>query len=231
VRCPTPPLRWSTTERHERRPAGTPAAIPTCASCPCPRDGGCTLKALITGACALILCFTPVAAGANPSAELARHVATIEKDQTVIAFFEKHEWLLSDPRFEAEAKRQVRTHRASLARAKQRATTIRAALHKQRVALERETERRQLQTLQELPPRDAICKVFGAYCGQAIRVSRCESGFRTTAQNGQYLGLFQMGSSERQLFGHGESSLEQAKAAHRYFVASGRDWSPWSCKP
>ena len=51
------------------------------------------------------------------------------------------------------------------------------------------------------------------------------------AQNGQYLGLFQMGSSERRLFGHGETAHQQALAAHRYFVVSGRDWSPWSCKP
>ena len=40
-----------------------------------------------------------------------------------------------------------------------------------------------------------------------------------------------MGSSERTLFGHGNTALEQAVAAHRYFVASGKDWSPWSCKP
>ena len=31
------------------------------------------------------------------------------------------------------------------------------------------------------------------------------------AQNGQYLGLFQMGSYERQLFGHGETAHEQAR--------------------
>ena len=80
-------------------------------------------------------------------------------------------------------------------------------------------------------PKVAICEVFGPYCGEALAVSRCESGLTTTAQNGQYLGLFQMGSSERRLFGHGDSALEQAKAAHRYFVRSGRDWSPWSCKP
>ena len=58
----------------------------------------------------------------------------------------------------------------------------------------------------------------------------CESRLDTTAQNGQYLGLFQMGSSERRLFGHGDTAHEQAVAAHRYFVRSGRDWSPWSCR-
>jgi hypothetical protein len=77
-----------------------------------------------------------------------------------------------------------------------------------------------------------ICKVFGDYCAQALRVSRCESGLTVTAHNGQYLGLFQMGSSERATYGHHPSSpWVQARAAYRYFVASGRDWSPWSCKP
>ncbi len=60
--------------------------------------------------------------------------------------------------------------------------------------------------------------MFGTYCGQALQVARCESGLTTTAQNGQYLGLFQMGSSERRLFGHGATAIEQVRAAHRYFV-------------
>lgn len=77
----------------------------------------------------------------------------------------------------------------------------------------------------------AICRVFRHHCHDALRVARCESGLRTTARNGQYLGLFQMGAWERRTYGHGDSALEQARAAHRYFVASGRDWSPWTCKP
>jgi hypothetical protein len=76
-----------------------------------------------------------------------------------------------------------------------------------------------------------ICKVFGPYCQQALRVSWCESKWYKWAGNGQYLGLFQMGSSERAKYGHGGGAWAQAKAAYRYFVASGRDWSPWSCKP
>ena len=76
-----------------------------------------------------------------------------------------------------------------------------------------------------------ICRVFGSYCSQAVAVARCESGLSTTAVNGQYLGIFQMGSSERAIYGGGGTALEQAQAAYRYFVASGRDWSPWSCKP
>jgi hypothetical protein len=77
-----------------------------------------------------------------------------------------------------------------------------------------------------------IRAVFGKYGEQAIRVSRCEAGLTVTAHNGQYLGLFQMGSWERRTYGHHPSSpWVQARAAYRYFVASGRDWSPWSCKP
>jgi len=67
--------------------------------------------------------------------------------------------------------------------------------------------------------------------GSALSVARCESGLTTRARNGEYLGLFQMGSTERRLFGHGATAIAQARAAHRYFVYSGRDWSPWSCKP
>ena len=80
-------------------------------------------------------------------------------------------------------------------------------------------------------PEGAICAVFGDRCKEALRVVHCESRFSTTAQNGQYLGLFQMGSRERATYGHGETAYAQAIAAYRYFVASGRDWSPWSCKP
>jgi hypothetical protein len=82
-------------------------------------------------------------------------------------------------------------------------------------------------------PEEAICHVFGNYCSQALRVSACESGHAhsVNAHNGQYLGMFQMGSSERATYGHGATPLEQAMAAYRYFVASGKDWSPWSCKP
>lgn len=79
-------------------------------------------------------------------------------------------------------------------------------------------------------PEAAICHVFGEYCSEALRVSWCESRHTTTAHNGQYLGLFQMGYWERRRFGHGSTALEQARAAYRYFVESGRDWSPWSCR-
>jgi hypothetical protein len=77
-----------------------------------------------------------------------------------------------------------------------------------------------------------ICKVFGKYCQQALAVSWCESRWYVWARNGQYLGLFQMGSYARAKYGHHHSNAWiQARAAYRYFVDSGRDWSPWSCKP
>lgn len=81
------------------------------------------------------------------------------------------------------------------------------------------------------PPRQAICGVFRENCEDAVDVAWCESRLDTTARNGQYLGLFQMGTFARERFGHGPTAWEQAAAAHRYFVYSGRTWSPWSCKP
>jgi hypothetical protein len=80
-------------------------------------------------------------------------------------------------------------------------------------------------------PRAAIRFVFEEYANQALAVSWCESRYDTGAQNGQYLGLFQMGSHERATFGHGSTAIAQAWAAWRYFEYSGRDWSPWSCQP
>jgi hypothetical protein len=101
-----------------------------------------------------------------------------------------------------------------------------------RMQHEAATSARSLAALKRLRPRQAICRVFESrYCGEALRVARCESRLRTDASNGQYRGLFQMGSSERRRFGHGRTAIQQARAAHRYFVLSGRDWSPWTCKP
>ena len=180
------------------------------------------------GACALILLILPATAqsqsDADLGAQLTRHLSTMKKDRQVLRFLETHDWLLSDPRFAVSAKRQLRLHTQRLARTQQRAAAA-------KLALAQRAKARQLAAVQATTPRNVICRVFGSYCQQALAVSRCESGLRTDAQNGQYLGLFQMGSSERRLFGHGDSAAEQARAAHRYFVSSGRDWSPWSCKP
>ena len=88
---------------------------------------------------------------------------------------------------------------------------------------------------QQAGAKAVIMKVFGPKYGpQALRVSWCESKWYVWAGVGkhQYHGLFQMGSSERARYGHHPTNAwVQARAAWRYFVASGRDWSPWSCKP
>ena len=161
---------------------------------------------------------------AGLGAQLTRHLSAMKKDRQVLRFLENHAWLLEDPRFSVEAKRQLRLHTLSLGRSERKAAAARLAIARQATA-------RQLAAVVDASPPKVICRVFGSYCREALAVSRCESGHQTEAQNGQYLGLFQMGSNERRIFGHGSSATAQAKAAHRYFVAAGRDWSPWSCKP
>lgn len=92
-------------------------------------------------------------------------------------------------------------------------------------------------------PHNAIHAIHDYFPGQyfvpAANVAYCEGGEYSwliskrpwDAGNGQYRGFFQMGSSERQRYGHGPGPWHQARAAWRYFDASGRDWSPWECKP
>jgi len=151
----------------------------------------------------------------------------MQKSTSVIRFFDTHRWLLSDPRFQSEAHLRLGIARRSLVESRAGAARARAELGRRKA---RAQKQRLLSSLQS-SPRKAICHVFRSYCGEALRVARCESGYSVSAQNGQYLGLFQMGTSERRIFGHGETALAQAQAAYRYFVRSGRDWSPWSCKP
>ena len=76
-----------------------------------------------------------------------------------------------------------------------------------------------------------ICGVFGPYCSQALRVAWCESRMETGAANGQYLGLFQMGSFARSKYGYGPDVWTQVTSAFRYFADSGFTWGPWACKP
>lgn len=76
-----------------------------------------------------------------------------------------------------------------------------------------------------------ICAVFRGYCGQALRVAWCESRWKVSARNGAHLGLFQMGAWERAHYGHGPGAWAQARAAFRYFAATGRTWQPWTCRP
>ena len=200
---------------------------------PCPRPGGSTLKALLVGLCAFALATQALAAtsgGASAATERAKHPVSLDTKlqhkldtahrlRGTIRFFESHRLLLS-------ATATGRTARASLAHAKRRLARVRREITYYRQVIARRDARR----LAKVPPRVAIRAVFGRYAEQAIGVAWCESRLTTTAQNGQYLGLFQMGANERRLFGHGSSAHEQALAAHRYFVDSGRDWSPWSCR-
>jgi hypothetical protein len=55
----------------------------------------------------------------------------------------------------------------------------------------------------------------------------CESRYSIWAENGQYLGLFQMGDWARSTYGHGYSAMAQARSAHRYYMDSG--WTGWEC--
>ena len=115
-------------------------------------------------------------------------MATMKKSTSVIRFFDKHRWLLSDPRFEKEAHHRLRIARRTLAASKAKATRARIALARRKA----QAERKLLLASFERSPQKAICHVFGSYCSQALRVARCEDGYSVNAQNGQYLGLFQM---------------------------------------
>lgn len=150
---------------------------------------------------------------------LERKVATLRKYHGAVRFFENRRSLF------VASDRQTQA-RSSLAYAKKRVRQLTKTVAELRAKVYARTA----QKLASLPPRAAICTVFGSHCQEALAIAWCESRLSTRAENGQYLGLFQMGSSERRLFGHGQSARDQAVAAHRYFVRSGRDWSPWACR-
>jgi hypothetical protein len=150
--------------------------------------------------------------------QLERKLQRLRKYRGTVRFFETHRSLLS-----ASERRMDAT--AALAYAKRRVSQLTESVEALRARIQRRDDRR----LAGLKPKAAICAVFGDHCAEAVAVAWCESHLSTTAQNGQYLGLFQMGAYERRLFGHGPTAHAQAVAAHRYFVRSGRDWSPWSC--
>ena len=151
---------------------------------------------------------------------LQQKLAAARKYRGTIVFFRNHRWLLSSDAHRVNAVATLKQAEQHLAQVTQAIRALRTVFHG-----------RDARRHATMPPKAAICDVFGRYCRQAVAVAWCESRLTTTAQNGQYLGLFQLGSYERRLFGHGPTAREQAEAAHRYFVRSGRDWSPWSCKP
>jgi hypothetical protein len=178
--------------------------------------------------CLLLVSTAFALASTSPAPRgVAAAVHTVRRDRQVIRFFANHHWLLTDPRFSAEAQRQITAHRRSLRVA---IRVLAAARHRAAVRRRKQVVRR-LASAKAETPSETICRIFGPDCTDAIVVARCESRLHTYARNGQYLGLFQMSLLARQLFGHGDSAEEQARAAFRYFVASGRDWSPWSCRP
>lgn len=213
-------------------------AVPVGGPRPCPRPGGTVLRALLVGLCALVLVTQAAAAAkqehpADPQrrakqervaqpleAQLAKKLDAARQYRGTIRFFRSHRSLLSSAEHRADGRVALRRAKRILAKTTRTIAAIRKVLR------QREARRRAA-----MSPRLEICDVFGRYCEQAVAVAWCESRLQTTAQNGQYLGLFQMGSSERRLFGHGRTAQQQASAAHKYFVDSGQDWSPWSCKP
>lgn len=80
--------------------------------------------------------------------------------------------------------------------------------------------------------RLAWCGQSNTWCAgarQAWTVAACESHWWPWAQNGQYLGMFQMGAWARARYGHANNPWGQARAAHRYWLHAG--WSPWECRP
>lgn len=151
--------------------------------------------------------------------QLERKLAALRKYRGTVRFFETHRSLLSSSEHRANAT-------SALAYAERRVHQLARTV----AALRARVHARDARKLASLKPTAAICAVFGDDCREAVAVAWCESHLSTNARNGQYLGMFQMGSFERRLFGHGDTAHAQAVAAHRYFVRSGRDWSPWSCR-
>jgi hypothetical protein len=195
------------------------------------------LKTLFVGLCALVL-VTQASAEANRAqttdartvkqqhrvatlqSRLEHKLAVARKQRSVIRFFQNHRFLLSS-----------KEHTAVARPALVRATRGFAKTTRGIVALRRAIRLREARLRVAHSPRRVICGVFRRHCQEAVAVAWCESRLSTSAHNGEYLGLFQMSSLARELFGHGSTARQQALAAHRYFVSSGRDWSPWSCKP
>jgi hypothetical protein len=194
------------------------------------------LRALLVGLLAFVLVTQAAAAAMQaPSAgtertatahktltldeQLERKLKALRKYRGTVRFFETHRSLLSTSEQRTDATAALAFARKRVHQLTKTVTALRAKIHM-----------RDARRLAGLRPKTAICAVFGDYCQEALAVAWCESHLSPSAQNGQYLGLFQMGSYERRLFGHGQTAHAQAVAAHRYFVRSGRDWSPWSCR-
>jgi Lysozyme like domain len=193
------------------------------------------LRALLVGLLAFVLVTQAAAAAMQaPSApvrkaqtqktltldqQLERKLAALLRYRGKIRFFETHRSLLSASGKQANATSALDHAKRRVHQLTKTVAVLRAKVHA-----------RDARKLASLKPKAAICAVFAGDCQEAVAVAWCESHLSPSARNGQYLGLFQMGSYERQLFGHGDTAHAQAVAAHRYYVRSGRDWSPWSCR-
>src|SRR4029078_2924259 len=93
---------------------------------------------------------------ADLGAQLTRHLSTMKKDKQVLTFLQNHQWLFSDPRFSAAAKRQKRIHTLSLARTQKKAKAAKAKLaHRQKV--------RRLAGYQGATPGSVICRMLGGH--------------------------------------------------------------------
>jgi hypothetical protein len=81
-----------------------------------------------------------------------------------------------------------------------------------------------------VPSVRVAARRFGFSPEGMLRVARCESNLVRTATNGQYLGLFQLGSfaRARYLRGAWTDAYANALAAARYAKESG-GWGPWTC--
>ena len=190
------------------------------------------LVAMIAVAASFAVIAAPAAAATAPKAavkvdrkkvlhtRLTQRHHTVRNAHSTIAFFHSHPRILSNEGSGPEARRLLSVASQRLADAEDDID-----------AIERELRRIELVRQAQMSTTEVICEVFGRYCRQALAVSWCESRHSMYARNGQYLGLFQMGWSERARFGHGPNAWNQARAAYRYFTVSGRDWSPWSCRP
>jgi len=79
----------------------------------------------------------------------------------------------------------------------------------------------------------AICATFKSHCDEALRVSWCESRWRTSATNGEHWGLFQVSKQwRRDVKGFAWDPWAQARHAYRVFVRVGYRWGPtWDCRP
>lgn len=77
--------------------------------------------------------------------------------------------------------------------------------------------------------RHALVVTFRSHWREAAIVSFGEGSWHAWAENGQYLGTFQMGDRERSLYGHDRTLAGQVRAAHRYWLKAG--WHPWDCRP